>query len=121
MSNPRCFIIQEPTKIEDGVPVPIMDFRRVLEYGDPVVLLPNGRVSLSPGPTIDTLTEALKTYTDEDYIVSVGDPTAIFTAAMIVGDRNNGKCNILKWDRVSRRYIKVVVDIHYRTRKGETV
>lgn len=117
MSRPRCFIVQEAMKREGETMVPVMDFRRVLDYGDPVVCLPPGRVSLTPGPTIDALVEALKTYTDDDYIVSVGDPTAIFAAAMVVGDRNNGKVNMLKWDKTSKQYIKVVIDIHYRTRK----
>lgn len=117
----KVFILQEPMKKDEvtGRMMPVMDFRRVIEYGEPIVILPTGRVSLTPGPTIDALTEALKNYTDDDYLVSVGDPTAIFVAAMIVGDRNNGKVNLLKWDKVSRQYIKVVIDIHYRTRKGE--
>ena len=117
--RPRCFIIQEPTKrdTETGAIVPVMDFRKVLEYGDPVILLPTGRVSLAPGPTIDMLHDKLRDITDFDYIVSVGDPSAIFIAAMVVANRNNGKCNLLKWDKTSKKYIKVAIDIHYRTRK----
>ena len=115
----KVFILQEPMKRDEdsGQMVPVMDFRKVLDYGDPVICLPSGRVSLTPGPTVDSLTEILKNYTDNDYLVSVGDPTAMFVAAMIVGDRNNGKVNLLKWDRDSKRYISVAVDIHYRTRK----
>jgi len=116
--RPTVYVIQEPMRKEEGGGmVPVMDFRKVLDYGDPVVVLGNGRVSLRPGPTIDTITEVLKNYTDDDYIVSVGDPSAIFIAAMIAGDRNNGKCNLLKWDKAAKQYIKVVIDIHYRTRR----
>lgn len=124
----RCFILQEPMKRdhESGQMVPVMDFRNVLEYGDPVVCLGSGRVSLTPGPTIDTLRDKLRDFSDDDYIVSVGDPSAIFIAAMIAGDVNNGKCKLLKWDKEARRYIKVQIDVHYRTRKeicyeGKTV
>ena len=119
MSRPIVYILQEPLKMEDGNMVPVMDFRKVIPYGDPKVVLPNGRVSLTPGPTIDSLIDCLKDYTDNDYIVSVGDPSAIFIAAMVIADRNNGKVNLLKWDKAAKQYIKVVVDIHYRTRKGE--
>jgi hypothetical protein len=100
-----------------GTPIPLMDFRKVLEYGEPVVCLPPGRVAFSPGPMVDTLREKLKDFTDNDYIVSVGDPTAIFVAAMIASDINRGKVKALKWDKISRRYIAVDIDIHYRTRK----
>ena len=115
----KCYIIQEPLKYDpiSGQMVPVMDFRKVLEYGEPVVCLPGGRVSLSPGPTIDALRNKLKDYTDGDYLVSVGDPSAIFIAAMVIGDINRGKCNLLKWDKQSKQYIKVEVDVHYRTRK----
>lgn len=115
----KCYIIQEPMKRDHitGQMIPVMDFRKVLEYGEPVVCLTSGRVGLTPGPTIDTLRDKLRSFTDEDYIVSVGDPTGIFAAAMILGDINNGKCKLLKWDKESRRYICVQMDIHYRTRK----
>jgi hypothetical protein len=97
-----------------GQMTPVMDFRKVLEYGDPVVCLPPGRVSLAPGPTVDALKQALRDFTDDDYIVSVGDPSAIFIAAMVVGQNNRNKCKLLKWDKDARRYIQVTVDLNYR-------
>lgn len=115
----KVYIIQEPLKrdFQTGEMVPVMDFRKVLEYGDPVICLNSGRVSLTPGPTIDKLREVLKNFTDDDYLVPVGDPSAMAIAMMIIGDLNRGKCKILKWDKDSKRYIKVDVDIYYRTRK----
>lgn len=119
--RPRCFIIQEPTKRTEKGVVPIMDFRPVLEYGEPVICLPPGRVGFTPGPTIDNLREILRDITPDDFLVSVGDPTAMFVAAMIVGDLNNGICKMLKWDKNSKRYIEVNIDIHYRTRGEKNV
>ena len=122
-TRPRVFIPQEPTKLDPstGEFISIMDFRKVLEYGDPIVCLPKGRVSLTPGPTIDTLKEKLKDFTDNDYIVSVGDPSAMVIMAMVIGQINRNKCQLLKWDKVARKYIKVVVDLNYRInqKKGE--
>lgn len=114
------YVIQEPLKKDPttGQMIPVMDFRKVLEYGDPIVLLPPGRVSLSPGPTIDALKQSLKDFTDDDYIVSVGDPSAMFIAAMVVGQLNRNRCKLLKWDRESRQYIKVEVDLNYRIRQN---
>ncbi len=115
----KCYIIQEPMKRDrdSGTMIPVMDFRKVLEYGDPIVCLPTGRVSLSPGPMIDNLRDKLKDFTDNDYIVSVGDPTAIFAAAMVASDINNGRVKALKWDKDAKQYIVVQIDIHHRTRK----
>ena len=114
----KVFIIQEPVKHGPNGMEPLMDFRKVLEYGDPIICLPPGKVSLSPGPTIDMLRDKLRTYTDNDYIVSVGDPSAIFIAAMLVGELNRGCCKLLKWDKDIKRYIEVKIDLHHR-RKGE--
>ena len=116
---PKCYIIQEPMRrdLQTGQLTPVMDFRRVLDYGDPVVCLPTGRVALAPGPTIDALKEKLKDYTDEDYIVSVGDPSAMFIAAMVIGQLNRNRCKLLKWDKNTSRYIQVDIDLNYRTRK----
>lgn len=120
MATPRVFIIQEPTMRDtDGKFTSIMDFRRVLEYGDPVVCLPSGRVSLTPAPTIDRLRDILKDFTDDDYIVPTGDPSAMFIAAMIVGEMNCGRCKILKWDKTARRYIRVDVDLNFRRKRTE--
>ena len=115
----RVFIIQEPLKFDEASKqmIPVMDFRKVQRYGEPVVCLQSGRVSLTPGPTVDALREALRDITDDDYIVSVGDPSAIFIAAMIVGEYNNGRCKLLKWDKVNRSYISVQVDTYFRSRK----
>jgi hypothetical protein len=116
---PKCYIIQEPMRREGNVLAPVMDFRKVLEYGDPVVCLPHGRVSLAPGPTVSALKYQLRNFTDDDYMVSVGDPSAIFIAAMVVSEINNGRCKLLKWDRDAKRYIEVQVDLNCAKRRTE--
>jgi hypothetical protein len=123
MSRVKVYIIQEPTKRDHatGATIPIMDFRKVVAYGDPVVCLPSGRVSLAPAPTVDALREKLRHFTDNDYIVSVGDPSAIFAAAMVASDVNNGRCKLLKWDKEAKQYISVQMDIHHRTRKSAAI
>jgi hypothetical protein len=116
----KVYIVQEPLKkdFNTGQMIPIMDFRSVLEYGDPVVLLQSGRVSLTPGPTIDAIREGLRDFTDDDYIVSVGDPSAIFITAMIAGEVNSGKCKLLKWDKVVKRYVCINIDLNFRRKQN---
>lgn len=116
----KCYIVQEVNRRdhESGQMVPTMDFSGVLEYGEPVVCLPGGRVGLSPGPTLDRLRKILMDFSDDDYLVPVGDPTAMAMAAMIAAEMNRGRVKILKWEREERRYIMIQVDLHYRTRRA---
>lgn len=109
---PNVFIVQEPMRRDrqSGQLVPIMDFRGVLEYGDPVVCLNSPKVAFTPGPMIRTLKDVLKDFTDDDYLVAVGDPSAIAAAAAIAARNNLGRFNMLKWDKDSHKYIKVAID-----------
>jgi hypothetical protein len=108
------FIVQEPQKRDEvsGQMVSMFDFRKVLEYGDPVVCLTGGRVGLSPGPTTQILSDKLRNFSDNDYLVPTGDPSAIAIAGAIASRNNSGRMKILKWDKESRRYILVNVNLY---------
>jgi len=45
----------------------------------------------------------------------MGDPAAIGLACAIAANINQGRFNLLKWDRQEQDYYPVVVDIHQRT------
>jgi hypothetical protein len=97
--------------------VPMFDFRKAAEYGDLEVCLPNGRVSLSPGPTVDALTDKFRNFCDDDFILPSGDPSAIAIAGAIAAAANNGRFMMLKWDKSVKQYIKVAVDLYHHKRK----
>ena len=117
--RPRCFILQEILKRDPstGTMQPVMDFRKVLEYGDPVVCLPSGRVGLTPGPTIDILRSKLRDFNDDDFIVPVGHPGVIALAGAIAAENNMGRFKMLIWDKDARQYLQVEYDLHHRIRK----
>lgn len=117
MSRPRCFIVQEPMrKNAEGIMETMMDMRKVIDYGSPVVMLKSGRVGFTPGPTIDALRNELRDFTENDYLVPAGDPTAMCMAAMIASERTGGVVNVLKWDKIRKEYVSVKIDIFYNTR-----
>jgi hypothetical protein len=120
LRRPRCFILQEPKRKDrdTGQMVSVMNFGRVSEFGDPVVCFTHHQVSLIPHPTKERLKDLLRDFTDEDYIVAVGDPTLIFLAGMVVSDLNRGCCKMLKYDKEARSYTKIQFDIFQRL--GET-
>lgn len=110
----RVFVVQEPTRFnkETGRREVIMNLRPAAEYGDLEFLIDPGKYfMLAPGPIIKEMKRKLFNFNDNDFLVPVGDPSAIACAAMIAGLANAGKVNFLKWDGKLRKYIKVEIDV----------
>ena len=82
------------------------------QFGKIEILLPMGQVTFSPGPTVRRLRSSLHGYSDDDFILPIGDPAAIAIATAVAAAFNRGRFNILKWDRQEHLYIPVKVDIH---------
>ena len=79
------------------------------QYGELSVLLPPGDVILSPGPTTRKLQRALKDFSDQDYLLLMGDPVSIGLACAVASDMNQGRFKLLKWDRQQHVYYPVAV------------
>ena len=112
----KVYAVQDVVKrdFKTGDMVSTMDFRKALSYGEVELLLSHGRVGFTPGPTIDTLKEKLRNFSYEDYLIPTGDPAAIAIASMIAGEANMGRVKMLKWDRDSKNYIEIQIDLNYR-------
>ena len=110
----KVFVVCEPTHKIGGAPRAAMDLTPAAEYGDLEILLPNSQSLFSTVQTVRVLREKLKNFTDEDYILPVGDPVLMSTVAMVAGDINNGKVNFLKWDKLVRKYLVITVDVFGR-------
>jgi hypothetical protein len=65
----------------------------------------------APVPTVRKLRERLEEFSDDDYILPVGDPVLMSTVSMVAAEMNNGRVAFLKWDRIQRRYLVIRVDI----------
>lgn len=99
-----------------GALVPKFQTHKAEEYGRLEVLLPYGKVMLSPQPMISRLRRALKDFSDDDYILPTGDPAAIAAATSIAADMNRGRVKLLRWDGGARRYIELKMNLkgnHY--------
>ena len=83
------------------------------KYGKLKVLLKeNTQIVLSPGPIIFELRRLLKDYTSKDYLLLSGDPSVIGIACSVVSDINNGRFNLLKWDRQEQMYYPLEINLH---------
>ena len=77
-----------------------------------VLLKENTQIIMSPGPIIFELRRLLKNYTSKDYLLLSGDPSVIGIAVAIVSDINNGRFNLLKWDRQEQMYYPLEINLH---------
>lgn len=81
-----------------------------------VILPPNAQIAFSTVPTIRRIQRKLEKFCDDDWLLLIGDPSAIGITCAIAAARNNGRFKCLKWDKRERRYIPVEVDLF---KKGE--
>lgn len=89
-----------------------------LDFGEIEVSLPNNaQISFSVAPTVMRVQRRLEKFTDDDYLLFIGDPTAISIVSAVAASRNHGRYKCLKWDKLERRYIPIQVDLF--PQKGE--
>ena len=83
------------------------------KYGKLKVLLKeNTQIIMSPGPIIFELRRLLKEYSSKDYLLLSGDPSVIGIAVAIASDINNGRFNLLKWDRQEQMYYPLEINLY---------
>ena len=104
----KVYVVCEPVSYKDGTTK--MDLTPAAQYGELEVLLQHTQSLLAPVPTVRKLHERLRDFSDDDYILPVGDPVLMCTVAMVAAKMNNGRVKFLKWDRLQRAYIVIQVD-----------
>jgi len=53
---------------------------------------------LSTQPMVTQLRQKLQNFSDADYLLATGDPSAIAVAASIAAEFNRGQYKLLKWN-----------------------
>jgi len=114
MNKPRVFVVQRPLRsIKDKKTgevvdrIPMFDTAPAQRYGEVHILLEPGDVALMPYRSLMRLNEKLRDFTDNDYILPIGDPVLIGAAVAVAALRNNGKVRMLRWDRRDRCYTEL--------------
>lgn len=102
MSTVYC--VTEPITYKEGIQVPLFDISPAREFGQIKILTEHNQSMSASVPMVRMLREKLKDFTDEDYILPVGDPVVIATVSAICSDLNNGKFKMLKWNKRMRQY-----------------
>lgn len=102
------------TSPSDHTLVPVHDLAPAERYGELVFLVPNGPVMVAATPMMRVIREKMRGFTDDDYVVALGDPAAIAAAVMVAGKYNHGRVRLLRWDRKMGDYMVLQLDINER-------
>lgn len=86
------------------------DLTPAVQFGQIKILLQHSQSLLAPVPTIRKLKELLADFSDDDYILPVGDPVLMCTVAMVAALSNKGRVKFLKWDRIQKAYLVIQTD-----------
>jgi len=109
--EPIVYVLQELPGTKIGRPK--YNIMGALKYGKLKVLLrEDTQIVMSPGPIVIELRRLLKDYTSKDYLLLSGDPSVIGIACSVASDINNGKYNILKWDRQEKVYYPLEINLY---------
>lgn len=95
-----------------GTFVPSVDLTPAMRYGDIVLLLDTAvQVGIAIKPMIRQFRDKLRTFSDDDFLITTGDPAAMVLAFTIAQEYNSGRVNLLRWDRREKGYIKLAIEL----------
>jgi len=102
------FAVQEPRSFdrESGIWKPRVNIYTAEPFGEVQTLIPHDHVhaALVTQPTLHKMRRLLRDFSDEDYLLPVGDPVLIALAAMTAARENRGKVRFLRWSRERKEY-----------------
>lgn len=107
----KVYIVCEPTRSVAGERVRAIDLTPAADWGEPIILLQNTQVMFDTTDTMNRLRDRLKDFSDDDYLVPIGDPVLMCAAASVAAFRNNGRVKMLKWDRKLSKYYPVQMEV----------
>jgi hypothetical protein len=109
----KVYVVQETTRKIDGEWQRVHDLTPALAYGELSILVSKKRyMTINSQPIINEFKRKLQKFSDDDYLLLIGDPLLIGLATTIAAQMNRGRVNLLKWDRETTQYLMVPCDIY---------
>lgn len=102
----RVFVLQNQHTLSSdrGRLVPKFDISSAAHYGEMIYLLSPSANPFNPDPIVSELREKLATFSDEDYLLLIGNPAIIGWATAICADFNDGVVTLLQWNGIEKHY-----------------
>lgn len=109
------YAVQRPRMRDrrSGEMVDKYDLSPAEEYGIIEPLLSPTAKPFNSAPIIEELYVKLEEFTDEDYIICIGNPILIALAVSIAGDINDGRVKLLQWHGLQQKYVSVETDLQF--------
>ena len=111
MSISKVFLPQvvEKFDVSKQAMAPSFDFSAAAQFGQLTPILDNDDDPIFLARITDKIRKALVEFTDNDYLLAVGDPAVIAVCAGIILRRHK-TLKMLKWDRKLRIYNELEVN-----------
>jgi hypothetical protein len=111
MERPKVFVVQEVFRKNDNGLVPAFDLTPAAAFGEIRTIMPSGWNGIGTSEAEHIMQQKLKDFKQADYLLPLGDPVLIMLAGMVAGMKTAGYVQVLKWDRKTKAYIPVIIDI----------
>lgn len=108
------YVVQKQMKVDPrtGDMVSRFDLTQAERYGKIEYLLSPRARPYAAGGIITELYEKLDTFSDEDYLLLVGNQCLVGFAMSVAADLNEGRVNILQWSGRDQAYVEIQADIN---------
>ena len=108
----RVFVLMKQwRRLDSGDLIPLHDFSAATPYGKIVFLLDDKATPHATDNVTKILSRGLADFSDDDYLLPVGNPVLIAMAGGIAADANDGRVKYLCWSPSERAYIPVFGDL----------
>lgn len=102
----KVFIPQIVTRFDhvSGKKIPAFDFSAAAQFGQLEAILDENDDTLFLARITQKIRKSLEGYSENDFLLAVGDPSVIAVCAGIIFRRRT-KMKMLKWDRKMQTYL----------------
>lgn len=107
------YVVQRATYREAGIVKDKYDLTPAEAFGELEELLDPWAKPFDTAPILDTLFEKLDGFSDEDFIICIGNPILLALAVSVAVDVNDGRVNLLQWNGRQKEYVPVNADLGF--------
>ena len=109
----RCVPKRCPQEKFTGKLRPKYDLRDINQYGQPIEVLHWQVSPLATAPAMAELRNALRNYSDDDYLLAIGAGAFLIAAGAIAAQHNNGRVHVLYWNGDAQKYFPLTFDVNH--------
>lgn len=105
----KVYAVQNQLRMDTykGELVPKFDYRPAEEYGEVEFLLSPNAGPFQSRSVLNELHKKLCNFSEEDFLLLIGNPVLIGLATAVAADYSDGNINFLQWSGKDRRYVKI--------------